>query len=231
MPEPMFALRQLSRTFGTAQAQRRAVSDLVATIEVNEYVAIVGPSGCGKTTLLHVLGLLDTDYSGELAFRGQDVRGLSDLDRAHLRLSQIGFVFQGFHLLPELSLRENVALPYWRLHRHRRDALERADTLLRRLGVDGDADRKPGYVSGGQLQRAALARAVVNDPAVVLADEPTGNLDSVNAARVIELFARVHADGRTVIIVTHDQAVVQSSQRTLNMKDGRITDDSRIVSP
>jgi putative ABC transport system ATP-binding protein len=189
-------------------------------------VAIVGPSGCGKTTLLHILGLLDRGYSGQLVFRGQDMGPADDRTRARSRLRQIGFVFQAYHLLPELTLRENAALPHWRLFGNRRRALDRADALLDELGLGRDADRKPGAASGGEMQRAALARAVINEPSVILADEPTGNLDSANAARVLEVMERFNREGRTIITVTHDHEVLRKARRRISMKDGAIIDDT-----
>lgn len=221
--ERVYRLEGVNRCFGSGTATRLALADITLTIGTRERIAIVGPSGCGKTTLLHILALLDGDFTGAATFGGRDLRALHDKERAQMRLSQIGLVFQAFHLLPELTLRENVALPHWRLHGDRRAAFEQADSVLQSLGMRLDGDRKPAFVSGGQLQRAAIARAVVNNPAVVLADEPTGNLDSANANRVIDLLSAIHEQGRTVIVVTHDLDVVRTSQLTLTMRDGRVT--------
>ena len=205
-----------------------ALAGLSLAIRRGEHVAVTGASGSGKTTLLHVLGLLDPDFGGELLFGGRSARGLSDRARARLRLSEIGIVFQAFHLLPGLTVRDNVALPAWHLHKDRRRARARAEALLDALGLGERAGEDPLRLSGGEMQRVALARALVNDPPVVLADEPTGNLDTRAARTVLEVFARIEAEGRVLVSVSHDPLVVGAAARVVELRDGLLVSD-RVV--
>uniref|UniRef100_B0T0M7 ABC transporter related n=1 Tax=Caulobacter sp. (strain K31) TaxID=366602 RepID=B0T0M7_CAUSK len=204
------------------------VADADLTIAPGELVAIVGPSGCGKSSLLYLLGLLDRPTRGELAIAGLATDGLDDAARTRLRLERIGYVFQFHFLLPELTARANVALPMRRLgQRSRADIDGRAQALLDKLGVTAEADRRPDRLSGGQRQRVAIARALANDPVIVLGDEPTGNLDSVNTRLVIEEFQRLaHIEGRAVVCVTHDAGFAEAADRRIHMLDGRIIADS-----
>ncbi|MEV4612373.1 ABC transporter ATP-binding protein [Kitasatospora sp. NPDC049258] len=193
------------------------------TVRAGEYLAITGPSGSGKSTLLHLLGLLDTPTSGRYVLDGIDTGGLGDRDRSTLRGRRIGFVFQSFHLLPHRTAEENVLLAqvYNRTPRpHRRRA---ARAALRQVGLGHRLDALPTTLSGGERQRVAIARALVNDPSLVLCDEPTGNLDSANAAAVLDRFDRLHDEGYTLVVITHDPAVAARAGRTVRIGDGRLT--------
>ena len=203
------------------------VNAIDLAIQPGEFVAIVGPSGCGKSSLLYLLGLLDRPDEGSLAIDGQPTEHLSEAQRTHLRLERIGFVFQFHFLLPELTAEANVALPIRRLGRmSNREADDRAHALLGKLGLMAEAHRRPDRMSGGQRQRVAIARALANDPAIILGDEPTGNLDSQNTKLVVEEFQRLaHDEGRTVICVTHDTGVAAAADRRIHMLDGRIVAD------
>jgi ABC-type lipoprotein export system ATPase subunit len=227
----IYACTELRRTFRRGRTDVPALRGVTAQIAAGETVALSGPSGCGKTTWLHTLGLLDPDYTGELTFRGQSVRGTSDRARARLRLASIGFVFQAFHLLEDMDVRANVALPHWKLHGDRQAANVRAERLLADLGLGHRLRHKPQLLSGGEMQRVAVARALINEPAVLLADEPTGNLDSESAAAVLAALLRAGADGRTLIFASHDPAVVASAGRVIRLRDGQILSDERRPSP
>lgn len=202
-----------------------------ATFALNagEFVAILGPSGCGKSSLLYLLGLLDRPTAGTLFIEGVDTRALNDVARTRTRLEQIGFVFQFHFLLPELTARQNVELPMRRLARFSEaDIVQRGAVLLDKLGLTPQADRRPDRMSGGQRQRVAVARALANDPPIILGDEPTGNLDSGNTTVLIDEFRRLaHEEGRTVICVTHDGDVAAAADRRIRMLDGRIVADER----
>lgn len=200
------------------------VDDACLKIEPGEFVAVVGPSGCGKSSLLYLLGLLDRPDAGSVRIDGILTDGLSDAERTHLRLERIGFVFQFHFLLPELTAEANVALPIRRLGRlSRSEADDRAHELLAKLGLNAEAHRRPDRMSGGQRQRVAIARALANDPAIILGDEPTGNLDSANTRMVVEEFQRLaHEEGRAVVCVTHDTGVAAAADRRIHMLDGRI---------
>lgn len=204
------------------------VDGVSLAVEAGQLVAIVGPSGCGKSSLLYLLGLLDRPDQGEVIVDGRSTGALNDTARTRLRLERIGYVFQFHFLLPELSARANVALPLRRLGRKPSEQIDRTvQALLEKLGVAGQADRRPDRLSGGQRQRVAIARALANDPAILLGDEPTGNLDSLNTRLVIEEFQRLaHVERRAVICVTHDEGFAEAADRRIRMLDGRIIDDS-----
>ena len=204
------------------------VDGVSLAVEAGQLVAIVGPSGCGKSSLLYLLGLLDRPDQGEVIVDGRSTGALNDAARTRLRLERIGYVFQFHFLLPELTARANVALPLRRLGRKPSDQIDQTvQALLEKLGVAGQADRRPDRLSGGQRQRVAIARALANDPAILLGDEPTGNLDSLNTRLVIEEFQRLaHVERRAVICVTHDEGFAEAADRRIRMLDGRIIDDS-----
>lgn len=204
------------------------VDGVSLAVEAGQLVAIVGPSGCGKSSLLYLLGLLDRPDQGEVIVDGRSTGALNDTARTRLRLERIGYVFQFHFLLPELTARANVALPLRRLGRKPSEQIDRTvQALLEKLGVAGQADRRPDRLSGGQRQRVAIARALANDPAILLGDEPTGNLDSLNTRLVIEEFQRLaHVERRAVICVTHDEGFAEAADRRIRMLDGRIIDDS-----
>jgi putative ABC transport system ATP-binding protein len=206
----------------------RAVDLVDLTVEQGEAASVMGPSGCGKSTLLHLLGGLDRPTAGELWLGGQRVDRLSETAWALLRRRTIGFVFQAFHLVDELSAVENVELPALLFGAKHKQARGKAMGLLERLGVADRAGHLPDRLSGGERQRVALARALVNEPLLVLADEPTGNLDSTATAEILRLFAEVHDAGQTLLLVTHDPRVAATADRLLTMRDGSIVEDVRL---
>jgi putative ABC transport system ATP-binding protein len=219
---PLYQARALSRSFCGGATQVTALDGVSFTINEGEYVAFTGPSGSGKTTLLNILGLLDPDFEGQLQLCGQTVGSLTPRRRAAARLSQVGFVFQQIHLLPALNVLDNVALPLWRLRGDRAEARRRARELLEELGLGHRLKSRPDLLSAGEKQRAALARALINDPAVVLADEPTGNLDAESTRIVLELLARINAQGRTVVVISHDPEVVAAAGRVIRLRYGAL---------
>jgi putative ABC transport system ATP-binding protein len=218
----------LCRHFGGDGDRVRAVDGVDLTVEQGEAVSIMGPSGCGKSTLLHLLGGLERPDAGTLRLGDQRVDRLSEASWARLRRRTIGFVFQAFHLVDELTAVENVELPALLVGTSRRAARRRAMGLLERLGVADRAGHLPDRLSGGQLQRVALARALINEPLVVLADEPTGNLDSQATNEILRLFAGLRDTHQTLVLVTHDPRVGATAERLMSMRDGTIVDDTRL---
>ena len=214
--------RHVSRVFRMPAGPVVAVRDVTLQIREGDHVAVRGPSGCGKSTLLHILGCVDTPSSGELLFDGRDVAGLSDRDRSLLRLRQIGFVFQRFFLLPMLTARENVELPLSEAGAARDVRRRRAAELLAYVGLAARADHRPSQLSGGEMQRVAIARALANEPRLLLADEPTGELDRSTGQQIAALLDRVNADGTALVIVTHDDSLAERARRVLMMADGRV---------
>ena len=194
-----------------------------------EFVAIMGPSGCGKSTLLHLLGGLDRATGGEVQVRGRRLTGATESELARLRRSEIGFVFQSYNLVPNLTVAGNVDLPGALAGRRRSEVTARRDELLELLGLAGKAGRAPAELSGGEQQRVALARALVNDPAVLLADEPTGNLDTRAGAEVLDVIRTFHERGQAIVLVTHDHRVAARAQRVIAMRDGRIVDEATMA--
>ena len=224
MSPPVVEARGVTRTFPMPAGPVVAVRDLSVTIATGEFVSICGPSGCGKSTLLHILGCVDTPSSGELLVDGRDVSTLGDAARSALRLSKIGFVFQRFFLLPMLTAAENVELPQAEAGVSRAERRSRTSALLDYVGLAHRAHHRPSQLSGGEAQRVAIARALANRPRLLLADEPTGELDQATGQQIVGLFERVHADGTTVVVVTHDPAIAARTPRMLSMRDGRIED-------
>jgi putative ABC transport system ATP-binding protein len=206
----------------------RAVDGVDLVVDQGEAVSIMGPSGCGKSTLLHLLGGLERPDAGTLSLGDQRVDGLSEASWARLRRRTIGFVFQAFHLVDELTAVENVELPALLIGTSRRAARRRAMELLERLGVADRAGHLPDRLSGGQLQRVALARALINEPLLVMADEPTGNLDSQATNEILRLFAELRDARQTLVLVTHDARVAATAERLLTMRDGTIVEDTRL---
>lgn len=204
----------------------RALRGLSLEIRHNEYVAIVGPSGCGKSTLLNLLGVIDRPTAGEVLFRGRDVGALPDREATLFRLHNIGFVFQRFYLLATLTARENVELPLAEAGVKSRERVARARELLAYVGLSDRERHRPSQLSGGEQQRVAIARALANRPAILLADEPTGELDATTGAQIIELFRQLHRDGTTIVVVTHDDELAAAAQRVIHMRDGEIVDES-----
>jgi len=193
----------------------------------NEYVALMGPSGSGKSTLMNILGCLDTPTSGMYVLNGKDVSRTSDNDLADVRNSEIGFVFQQFNLLPRLTAVENVALPLVYAGVPKKQRTERAMEVLRKVDLSDRSHHKPNEMSGGQNQRVAIARALVNDPSIILADEPTGNLDSKTSYEIMDIFSKIHASGNTVILVTHEEDISHYAHRIIRLRDGVIESDKR----
>ncbi len=201
-----------------------ALVDASFTLREGEAVAILGPSGSGKSTLMHLLGFLDSPSSGEIFFENRPVSSLNESQRARVRAEKIGFVFQAFNLLPRLSVRANVALPLAYHGSPPSDAAERVSHALELVGMTNRAHHKPGELSGGQRQRVAIARALVNEPRILLADEPTGNLDSKTAATILDLFQELNRLGRTIVVVTHSPEIAANFRRQLHVRDGRVTE-------
>jgi putative ABC transport system ATP-binding protein len=193
----------------------------------NEYVALMGPSGSGKSTLMNILGCLDTPTSGMYVLNGKDVSRTSDNDLADVRNSEIGFVFQQFNLLPRLTAVENVALPLVYAGVPKKQRTERAMEVLKKVDLSDRSHHKPNEMSGGQNQRVAIARALVNDPSIILADEPTGNLDSKTSYEIMDIFSKIHASGNTVILVTHEEDISHYAHRIIRLRDGVIESDKR----
>ena len=214
--------REVGRSFAMPAGPVHAVRDVTLQIRAGDHIAVRGPSGCGKSTLLHMLGVVDAPSSGTLLFDGQDVSRLSDARRSALRLRRIGFIFQRFFLLPMLTAAENVELPLSEAGASRRDRQERTKALLDYVGLAPRADHRPSQLSGGEMQRVAIARALANNPQLLLADEPTGELDEATGAQIAALLDRVNADGTALVIVTHDSTLAGRAARVLMMRDGRI---------
>ncbi len=193
----------------------------------NEYVALMGPSGSGKSTLMNILGCLDSPTAGSYILNGQDVSRMSDNELAEVRNKEIGFVFQQFNLLPRLSAAENVALPLIYAGISKAERTERAMTALEKVGLKERSHHKPNEMSGGQIQRVAIARAIVNNPALLLADEPTGNLDTKTSVEVMEIFGQIQAAGNTVVLVTHEEDIAAYTQRVIRLRDGIVESDGK----
>ncbi|MDR7048229.1 putative ABC transport system ATP-binding protein [Duganella sp. 3397] len=222
----MIELSNIRKTYHQGGNAIHALDGIDLRVAPGEFVAIMGPSGSGKSTLLNVLGALDRPDTGRYRLAEDEVSALDDDAASDVRNRCIGFVFQSFHLLPRLSVLENVLLPQRYARQPDPGAAARAVALLERIGLGQRTGHLPGQLSGGQLQRAAIARALLNQPALLLADEPTGNLDSRSAADVLALLHELHAGGQTVVLVTHDPAIAAGAQRTIHLRDGRIAGDA-----
>jgi putative ABC transport system ATP-binding protein len=218
-------LRNVSRAYGIGAGTLNAVHDVSLEIAAGSFVTVVGASGSGKSTLLHLMGALDTPTKGEVLFGGEDLARMSDDQRTRVRRDRIGFVFQFFNLLPTLTALENIELPAKLARRPRAETERRADELLSRVGLAGRRDHRPDQLSGGEMQRVAIARGLMMRPALLLADEPTGNLDSVTGARVLDLLQEIADASCTVVLVTHDPSVAERGTRRLVMGDGRLVAD------
>ncbi|HWB31245.1 MAG TPA: ABC transporter ATP-binding protein [Vicinamibacterales bacterium] len=221
---PVIELEGLSKIYYTDEVETHALAEVTVTIERGEYVAISGPSGCGKSTLLSILGLLDTPTNGKYRLNGQPVEELNLAERARVRNREIGFIFQSFNLIGDLSVYENVELPLTYRGMASSERKERVIAALERVGMAHRAKHLPSQLSGGQQQRVAVARAVAGAPSILLADEPTGNLDSKNGESVMELMRELHAEGATICMVTHDPRYAQHADRSVHLFDGRVVD-------
>ncbi len=219
----------LRKTFGKDAGLVRAVDGVDLDVAAGETVAIMGPSGCGKSTLLHLLGGLDRPSGGEVRLAGSRVDQMSERALARLRQDSVGFVFQAFHLMDELTAVENVELPALLAGRPARAARQRATGLIERVGLAERAGFLPATLSGGQRQRVAIARALAGEPLVILADEPTGNLDSAATLEVLRLFESLHAAGQTLVVVTHDSRIAATADRMISMRDGTFIDETRLT--
>jgi putative ABC transport system ATP-binding protein len=212
----------VGKTYRSGSLQVEALQDVSLTIGLGEFVAISGPSGSGKSTLMHIIGCLDVPSCGTYRLAGQDVSAMSEDQLAYVRNQRIGFVFQQFNLLPSMSALRNVELPLAYSGVHRAERKSRALDALRRVGLGDRVEHRPGELSGGQQQRVAVARALVTEPALILADEPTGNLDSASTTEVLGLLQELHDSGRTIVLITHEQDVAAAAERVVHMLDGRI---------
>ena len=222
----LISLEGIQRLYSMGDETIYALRGIDLQIKRNEYVALMGPSGSGKSTLMNLIGCLDSPSSGSYWLSGQDVAGLSDNRLAEIRNREIGFVFQTFNLLPRLTALDNVALPLVYAGVSELERRERAHDVLKQVGLQDRVGHRPNELSGGQRQRVALARALVNKPSLILADEPTGNLDSKTSIEIMEMFASIHALGNTIVLVTHEEYIARHAHRMVRLKDGRIESDS-----
>ncbi len=225
--ESVISTGKLSKTYVMGSEKVHALRQISIDIDKNEYVALMGPSGSGKSTLMNLLGCLDSPTSGSYQLNGTDVSLMDDSELAEVRNREIGFVFQTFNLLPRLSALENVALPLVYSGLAKKDRLEKAEAVLEAVGLGDRIDHKPNELSGGQRQRVAIARALVNDPAIILADEPTGNLDTKTSIEIMGIFEKIHANGNTVILVTHEPDIAEHAHRIIRLRDGNVETDIR----
>jgi len=218
----MIHLEKLKKVYRTDDIETTALNDITFDIRSGEFVAVMGPSGCGKSTLLNVLGMLDNADGGSYMFNGQEIANLNERQRSNIRKSHIGFVFQNFNLIDELSVFENVELPLIYNKISRKERHDRVEEIIQRIGVGHRAKHFPQQLSGGQQQRVAVARALVNKPELILADEPTGNLDTANGNEVMELLCELNETGTTIVMVTHSSHDAGYSRRRINLLDGQI---------
>jgi putative ABC transport system ATP-binding protein len=229
MSEPLIVLAGIKKVFYTDEVETHALSEIHLEIRRGEYLAIAGPSGCGKTTLLSILGLLDSPTDGSYTLDGQPVSQLSAGDRARVRNRQIGFIFQAFNLIGDLTVYENVELPLTYRGMPAEERRQRVMAALERVGMSHRVKHFPSQLSGGQQQRVAVARAVAGDPAILLADEPTGNLDSTNGEAVMELLRELHQGGATICMVTHDARYARHAERSVHLFDGKVIEERQLT--
>ncbi|MHB8572140.1 MAG: ABC transporter ATP-binding protein [Candidatus Dormibacteria bacterium] len=225
MVSPLIELERVTKVYGSGDGAVVALGGVTFSVQPGEFVAIMGPSGSGKSTLMNILGCLDSPTRGTFRFAGEDVSRLDERHLAHVRNRRIGFVFQRFHLLPRINAQQNVELPLlYRGGVGRREAAQRA---LAQVGLTARARHRPSEMSGGQQQRVAIARALVTDPDLILADEPTGNLDSASSAEVLEVLSELNRSGRTVLMITHEPDVAAAAHRIIHVRDGLVTSEER----
>ncbi len=224
-------LEAIRKSYYLGKQELPVLKGITLDVYKNEYVALMGPSGSGKSTLMNILGCLDSPTGGTYILNGKDVSRMHDDDLAAVRNKEIGFVFQQFNLLPRLTAAENVALPLIYSGVSKKERIERAEAVLTKVKLDDRMQHKPNELSGGQCQRVAIARALINNPAIILADEPTGNLDSVTSHEIMDILGKIHADGNTVILVTHEEDISQFARRIIRLKDGSVESDLRNENP
>lgn len=226
MKRVLFEIKDVWKTYCLKEVETHALRGVSLKIENGEYVAILGPSGCGKSTLMHVIGCLDTPTKGSVIVDGKEISELNDDELAKIRREKIGFVFQAFNLIGSLTAAENVAMPMRFKGYGKAESIKKAKELLKRVGLEKRTDHKPNELSGGEQQRVAIARALANDPEVILADEPTGNLDSRSGSEIIALLEELHGKmGKTIIVVTHDASLAKRAKRQIRLKDGQILNE------
>lgn len=222
----MIKIHDLTKVYRTSDVETSALNHINIEVSDGEFIAIMGPSGCGKSTLLNVLGMLDSPDSGNYEFLGENVAGYAESRLADIRKRNIGFIFQSFNLVDELSVAENVMLPLLYQKVPVPERKQRVQAVLERVGIAHRADHRPQQLSGGQQQRVAVARAVITNPKLILADEPTGNLDTTNGEEVLELLSQLNSEGTTVVMVTHDQSHADHASRVIHMLDGRVLSEN-----
>jgi len=222
----MIALKQIQKTYYVGSIDVQALNGIDLQINRNEYISIMGPSGSGKSTLMNIIGCLDTPTFGTYEFEGEMAQDMDDNQLASIRNRKIGFVFQTFNLLPKLTALRNVELPLIYANVFRDDRLQKAEEALAAVGLADRVKHKPNEMSGGQRQRVAIARALVTNPSIILADEPTGNLDSKSGEEIMKVFDGLHSEGNTIILVTHERYIAEHANRTIHLLDGKISDDN-----
>ncbi|MDD7381092.1 MAG: ABC transporter ATP-binding protein [Succiniclasticum sp.] len=225
----VIVLQDIVKQFIMGDTVLRALDHVNFSVAEGDFVAIMGPSGSGKSTMMNILGCLDRPTSGKYFLAGREVAGLSDDELAKIRNAKIGFVFQNFNLLPRMTALENVALPLVYAGVEEEERMERARIALESVGLGDRLEHKPAELSGGQRQRVAIARALVNNPAIIMADEPTGNLDTKSSYEIMDIFKELNAKGKTLLLITHEPDIGQQSKRILVMRDGRLNSDERLV--
>lgn len=231
MPDPIIQITDLVRLYLMGGTEVRALDGVSFEVARNEYIAIMGPSGSGKSTLMNLLGCLDTPSSGQYILNGQDVSQLEDAELAEVRNQEIGFVFQTFNLLPRTDCISNVELPLIYSGQKPSERREKAAQTLKKVGLGDRMDHKPNELSGGQRQRVAIARALVNNPSIILADEPTGNLDTKTGDEIMRLFEELHRAGNTILLVTHEDEIANHARRIIRLRDGKIESDVAVAEP
>ncbi len=229
--EQIISVKDVFKLYRVGTQEVKALNGLSLDINKNEYVALMGPSGSGKSTLMNVIGALDSPTSGSYRLNGKDVSRMKDDDLAAVRNKEIGFVFQTFNLLPRYTALENVAMPLIYAQMPKKERTERAKEVLNMVGLGDRMDHRPNELSGGQRQRVAVARALVNKPSIILADEPTGNLDSKTSYEIMALFNDIHQRGNTIILVTHEEDIAQHAHRIVRLRDGVVETDERNLNP
>ncbi|MCH5688180.1 ABC transporter ATP-binding protein [Niabella sp. W65] len=227
----MIHINQLRKSYFMGQQELQVLKGVSLDIYKNEYVSLMGPSGSGKSTLMNILGCLDSPTAGTYVLNGQDVSKMTDNALAEVRNKEIGFVFQQFNLLPRLTALENVALPLIYAGMPKSQRNEKAMQVLEKVNLTDRSHHKPNELSGGQCQRVAIARALVNDPSLILADEPTGNLDTKTSYEIMDIFGKIHASGNTVVLVTHEEDIARHSHRIVRLRDGLIETDEKVENP